>query len=84
MDYLPLFIACFIALASTILVSYANRKSQPSDAVTTIRLNRLLHYRDKAKALDQYMSKKIDASQLVARYEKIEKDKKRWKAEIKK
>ena len=47
--------------------------------MTSIRLGRLLHYRDKAKALDQYMDKKIDATQLVMRYNKIEEDKKKWK-----
>ena len=49
------------------------------DPYTTIRLGRLLHYRDKAKALDQFMSKKINAKQLMERYDKIEEDKKKWK-----
>jgi len=79
MDYLPLAVAVFIALASSAFVYWSNRKNTHSDAVTSIRLGRLLHYRDKAKALDQYMDKKIDATQLVMRYNKIEEDKKNWK-----
>ena len=79
MEYLPLSIACFVALASTFFVYWTNRQSKPNDALTTIRLNRLLHYRDKAKALDQYMNNKIDATQLIVRYKKIEADKKAWK-----
>jgi len=79
MQYLHLYIVVFIALASTAFVHWSNKKEASDDPKTTIRLGRLLHYRDKAKALDQFMSNKIDDSQLKARYKKIESDKKLWK-----
>ena len=79
MEYLPLAVALFIAASSSAFVVLSNRRSKTEGAYTTIRLGRLLHYRDKAKALDQYMNKKIDANQLISRYHKIEQDKKRWK-----
>jgi DNA topoisomerase VI subunit B len=79
MQYLHLYIVVLIALASTAFVYWSNRQQDHSNPYTTIRLGRLLHYRDKAKALDQYMSKKINAKQLMERYDKIEEDKKKWK-----
>jgi len=60
-------------------VYWSNRQQDHGNPYTTIRLGRLLHYRDKAKALDQFMSKKINAKQLMERYDKIEEDKKKWK-----
>ena len=79
MEYLHLYVVIFIALASTAFVYWSNKKDASSDPKTTIRLGRLLHYRDKAKALDQFMTNKIDATQLKSRYKKIEADKKSWK-----
>jgi len=79
MQYLHLYIVVFIALASTAFVYWSNRQQDHGNPHTTIRLGRLLHYRDKAKVLDQFMSKKINAKQLMERYDKIEEDKKKWK-----
>ncbi|MBN37750.1 MAG: hypothetical protein CMI29_04720 [Opitutae bacterium] len=79
MQYLHLYVVIFIALASTAFVYWSNKKDASSDPKTTIRLGRLLHYRDKAKALDQFMTNKIDARQLKSRYKKIEAEKKSWK-----
>lgn len=79
MQYLHLYVVVFIAMASTAFVYWSNKRHDNGSPYTTIRLGRLLHYRDKAKALDQFMNKRIDAKQLVERYDKIEADKKKWK-----
>jgi hypothetical protein len=66
-------------------VYFSNRKQEKtSDALTTIRLNRLLHYRDKSKLLDDFMQKRINPKKLAERYEKIEEEKKRYKLTLKK
>ena len=81
MEYLHLYVVVFIALISTAFVYYSNRKQEKSmDAQTTIRLGRLLHYRDKAKLLDDFMNKRINPKKLSERYEDIERANAKFKA----
>lgn len=57
------------------------RAMRRSEAYVRVRLNRLLHYRDKAKLLDKYLSEDMTGSELHRRYiaieEAKEKDRKR-------
>ena len=81
MQYLHLYIVIFIALVSSAFVYYSNKKQEKSaDAQTTIRLGRLLHYRDKAKLLDDFMNKRINPKKLSERYEDIERANTKFKA----
>ena len=84
MQYLHLYVVFFIALLSTAFVYYSNRKQDvSSDASTTIRLNRLLHYRDKSKLLDDFMNKRITPKKLTQRYDDIEQDNTKYKQDNK-
>ena len=81
MQYLHLYVVVIIAVVSTAFVYYSNRKHEKSaDAQTTIRLGRLLHYRDKAKLLDDFMNKRINPKKLSERYEDIERANAKFKA----
>ena len=81
MEYLHFYVVVFIAVISTAFVYYSNRKYEKStDAQTTIRLGRLLHYRDKAKLLDDFMNKRINPKKLSERYEDIQRANAKFKA----
>lgn len=53
-------------------------------ARVSVKLNRLLHYRDKAKALDRYMCADITLGELVTLYDRIQKEKEKHDKKIKK
>lgn len=82
------FFSTCITLASLALciqfVRELRATSRKPEARTTIKLNRLLHYRDKAKALDRYMNGGVTRGELELIYKKIMDDKKKYDAKQKK
>ena len=87
MNPFTIFSTC-IAIMSIVLWAQFAREvrsmSRKPEARTTIKLNRLLHYRDKAKALDRYMNGGITRGELEIIYKKIIDDKKKHDAKQKK
>ena len=74
-DYIPIavFVVLLAGLTVAMIYNYrAEMKAQRvEEANATIKLNRLLRYRDKAKLLDEYMNTTMPKHVLVARYHKI-------------
>jgi len=74
-NYTPVIIFIVLLAGLTVAMIYnyrAEMKAQRvEEANATIKLNRLLKYRDKAKLLDEYMNTSMPKNVLTARYHKI-------------
>ena len=72
----PLTIVTILIAVGTLLIALQSikevRAMRRSEAYVRVRLNRLLHYRDKAKLLDKYLSEDMTGSELHKRYIAIE------------
>ena len=68
-------IITLIAIALAVQFVMEIRALSPRHTRVSVKLSRLLHYRDKAKALDRYMSADITAGELITLYDRIQKDK---------
>lgn len=87
MSPFTIFSACITLASLALFIQFVRElraTSRKPEARTTIKLNRLLHYRDKAKALDRYMNGGVTRGELELIYKKIMDDKKKYDAKQKK